>query len=261
MSPISRRSFISSAVAAAALPGALKKAGAVEKGRRPGNNHSRLRVQFTTGGHPAPLCSSTMFLDDTFGDLDTTVFPHPNAFRNLNGGSGVPGPDVLVLYDFRMESYDEAELHSIKEYVDSGKGLVVLHHALCNNQRVAWWREEVTGGSLIQIGIDGIQFSRLKQFPVQRLQPLGNHPIVRDLPAFLLPRDEVFVDMWMSPNITPLLQSSEPELSNKTVGWIGVHPKGRVTCLQPGHTAQVWAHPRYAQIVHNMILWSGGRLL
>jgi type 1 glutamine amidotransferase len=260
MSNISRRNFIGSAIGIAALPESLMSAEAAQKNERPRRSQALLRVQYTTGGHTVPLSSYTMFTDDTFSNFDTIALPHPNAFRNLNGESKVPGPDVLVLYDFQMEGYNDTDLRSIRKYVDSGKGLVVLHHALCDNQRVSWWREEITGGSLIQIGIEGVKFSRLKQFPVQTIQPVGDHPIVRGLPPFMLPRDEVFVDMWMSPKITPLLQSSDPNLSNKTIAWIGVHPKGRVTCLQPGHTGQVCAHPRYRQMVHNMILWSGGKL-
>lgn len=252
---ISRRSFLGSAAAAAALPVNLLEAQAPESLR--GN---RLRVQYTTGGHTVPLSSFVMFTDDTFGDLDTIAFPHPNAFRNLLGQPGEPGPDVLVLYDYLTESFDEQDQQAIRNYLNAGKGLVVLHHALCDNQRWAWWREEVTGGSLIQLGIDGIKRGRLKQFPVQQLSPVGEHPIVRDLQPFLLPRDEIFIDMWLSPKVTPLLESDDADLSNKTLAWVGVHPKARVASMQPGHTPQVCAHPRYMEIVHRMVLWTGRRL-
>ncbi len=258
MSDISRRRFLGSAAAAAVLAEGLLPLEGAQK--EPARRQNRLRVQFTTGGHFVPLSSFSMFTDVTFEDLETTAFPHPRAFRNLNGETGEPSPDVLVLYDYFTESYDDQDQQSIRRYLDSGKGLVVLHHALCDNQRLPWWREEVTGGALIQLGVDGIKRGRLKQFPVQQLEPVGEHPIVRGLPPFLLPRDELFVDMWLSPRITPLLKSNDPDLSNGTLAWIGVHPKARVVCMQPGHTAQVCAHPRYREIVHNMILWSGRRL-
>jgi type 1 glutamine amidotransferase len=259
MSHVSRRTFVGSLLATSALATNLPIAKSAPK-RASSSGRELLRVQYTTGGHTVPLTSFTIFTDDTFADIDTTVFPHPNSFCNLNGESGKPGPNVLVLYDYVTESYTDEDQRSIRKYLDSGKGLVVIHHALCDNQFLPWWRQEVTGGALIQRGIEGIRRGRLKQFPIQEIRPVGNHPIVKGIEPFLLPRDEAFVDMWMSPNITPLLQSNDPDLGNKTIAWIGVHPKARVVCSQPGHTTQVCADPRYRHLVHNMILWSAGRL-
>jgi type 1 glutamine amidotransferase len=67
--------------------------------------------------------------------------------------------------------------------------------------------------------------------------------------------------MWVSPKITPLLKSSDPDLgTNNTIAWIGVHPKAHVVFLQSGHTPFACADPRFHEIVHRMILWAGGKL-
>lgn len=259
VSKVSRRTFVRTVAAASALISALPLLEG-EKQRPLSSKRDLLRVQYTTGGHTVPLTSFTIFTDGTFADVDTTVFPHPNCFRNLNGESGQPGPDVLVLYDYVTQSYTPEDQQSLRKYLDSGKGLVVMHHALCDNQFVPWWYQEVTGGALFQHGVEGIRRGRLKQFPIQEISPVGNHPIVKDIKPFLLPRDEAFVDMWMSPGVTPLLQSNDTDLANKTIAWIGVHPKAKVVCMQPGHTAQVCADPRYRHCIRNMIFWSAGRL-
>jgi len=200
-----------------------------------------------------------MFDDPLFGDLDTQVFPHPHAFDNITRANG---PDVIVLGDYLTSGWPEVDRTHMREYLDSGKGLIVLHHAVGDNQEWPWFYEEVTGGALIQRERPGKLRAGLKQWPTQRLSPVGDHPIVKGMQPFLLPRDELFYNMWFSPKITVLLRSDDPDLSNVNgvIAWIGVHPKARIVCFQSGHTDFVNADPRFRQIVHNMILWVGRRL-
>lgn len=223
-----------------------------------------LRVQYTTGGHTVPLQQYAMFDDDTFRDLDTWVVPHPRAFDEISGGSDYPAMDVVVLGDYLTANWPETDQQHMRQYVESGKGLVVLHHSVGDNQNWPWWYENVLGGALVQQAAMQQRLghhSSLKQWPRQRISPVGDHPIVRDLHPFLLPRDELFTDMWFSPTATILLRSDDPDLANNgAIAWVGVHPKTRVVCLQPGHTDWVNQDPIYRHIVHNMILWAGRRL-
>ena len=203
-----------------------------------------------------------MFDDDLFADLDTWVFPHPRAFDGLSGANGKPGPDVLVLGDYLTTGWPESDRPHVQKYLDSGKGLVALHHSVGDNQEWPWWYEQVTGGELIQRELPGKLRSGLKQFPRQKLTPVGDHPIIRNIQPFTLPPDELFYNMWFSDKIQVLLRSDDPDLKNVngTIAWIGVHPKARVVCFQSGHTDWVNNHPTYRKLVHNMILWAGGRL-
>ena len=253
MPNISRRSFLPSAVGAALLPRPSLFAQAQQNARPP------LRVQYTTGSHTVPLQQYAMFDDEMFRDLDTWILPHPHPFDKINDPGG---PDVVVLGDYVTANWPEADRPPMRDFLDAGKGLVVLHHAVGDNQEWPWWYEEVTGGELIQVELPGKLRSGLKQFPRQRLTPVGDHPIVRDIQPFVLPPDELFYNMWFSPNITVLLRSDDPDLANVdgTIAWVGVHPKARVVCFQSGHTDLVNNDPRYRKIVHNMILWAGGRL-
>jgi hypothetical protein len=220
----------------------------------------RLRVQYTPGGHTVPLHQYEMFDEPAFRDLDTWVLPHPHPFDRINEPNG---PDVVVLADYYTSGWPEADRPYMEKYLDRGKGLVVLHHAVGDNQQWPWWRESVLGGALLQYPIPGAARSGLKQFPKQTLTPVGDHPIVRGLQPFILPPDELFYDMWFSPQTKVLLRSSDPDLkkvNGGAIAWLGVHPKARVVCFQSGHTDVVNADPRYRRIVHNMILWAGGKL-
>src|SRR5437899_1758085 len=129
-----------------------------------------LRVQYTTGGHTVPLQQYEMFDDPMFGDLDTRVFPHPHAFDNINA---VNGPHVIVLGDYLTSGWPDTDRKQMQQYLDSGKGLVVLHHAVGDNQEWPWFYEEATGGELIQRELTGKLRSGLKQWPTQRPRPVG----------------------------------------------------------------------------------------
>lgn len=255
MTDSTRRAFLQSATAAATLLGNLV-------GNQANAATAPLRVQYTTGSHTVPLQQYAMFDDDLFSDLDTLVRPHPGAFDGLGGTAAKPGPDVLVLGDYMTTGWPEPDRAHVQKYLDAGKGLVVLHHAVGDNQAWPWWYEEVTGGALLQRDLPGKLRSGLKQFPRQKLTPVGDHPIVRSIQPFTLPQDELFYNMWFSPKIKVLLRSDDPDLANVngTIAWTGVHPKARVVCFQSGHTDFVNSDPRYRKIVHNMILWAGGRL-
>jgi hypothetical protein len=251
--PLSRRGFFTSAAAAIAVPAqSVAPPQAVSGG-------SKLRVQFTPGGHTSPLEMYAMFEDDLFRDCDTTVFPHPNAFHGLSDRSG---PDVVVTNDWITGGWPEADRQHMVKYLDSGKGLVVLHHAVgTNNNEWPWFSEEATGVMLWNPDVPGMKTqSRLKQFVRQTLSPVGNHPITKGIEPFTLPWDETFPNMWLSPKITPVIQSDDPDYVQPAVGWVGVHPKARVVCFSPGHTRFACADPMYRKVVHNMILWAGGKL-
>ena len=66
--------------------------------------------------------------------------------------------DVVIMYDFTRD-LDDTGKQNLRDFVESGKGIVVLHHALLNYQKWPWWYEEVVGGSY-------------------RLETSGEHPLV-----------------------------------------------------------------------------------
>src|SRR5690348_13003655 len=245
MSWLSRRGFLAASAGMAAL--SRFSFGA----QRPAVSGPRLRVQFTTGGHFVPLQQYEMFDDPLFQDLQTIIRPHPHPFGELNGPNA---PDVLVLGDYVNSAWPEEDRPHVQKFLDAGKGLVVLHHSVGDNQTWPWWYREVLGGALFQGDVAGMQRGGMKQFPHQRITPVGNHPIVRDIRPFTLPPDELYYNMWFAPDIQVLLRSDDPVLSDVhgAIAWLEVHPRARVVCFESGHTDGVNADPRFRKIVHNM---------
>ena len=53
--------------------------------------------------------------------------------------------DLLVV-DYEGLRWSELSEANFLEFVQSGKGVVVLHHALLDYQSWTWWSEDVVGG-------------------------------------------------------------------------------------------------------------------
>jgi hypothetical protein len=250
---LSRRDFLAVAAGAAALGGRRFS------GQTPQVGAPALRVQYTTGNHANPLTAYATWDTPEFSDFDTWMLPFPHPFAKINNPGG---PDVVVLEDWQPLGWTLEDQAPMQKFLETGKGLVVLHHAVGDNNNWPFWYENVTGGLLNQTKIPGMLESGLRQFPRQTLTPAMDHAIVRDVKPFTLPPDELFYNMWFSPKIQVLLRTNDPEMANVkgTVAWLGVHPTARVVCFQPGHTDVVNVDPRYRHVVHNMVRWAGGKL-
>jgi type 1 glutamine amidotransferase len=55
------------------------------------------------------------------------------------------------------------------------------------------------------------------------------------------------------------LRTKDPT-SDGPVAWISPYKKSRVVVIQLGHDEQAHLDANYQKLVHNAILWSGGRL-
>lgn len=210
----------------------------------------KIRIQLVTGGHSHDLGFYHVF--DDANDLEITVNPHPAAFRN-----DLKNVDVLVLYDM-TETRSEEERQVLRNFVEAGKGLVILHHAIVDNQEWPWWYQEVSGGAYFEKARDGHPASHYKHGVDLVVRPVGKHPILAGIEAFPL-HDEVYKGVWHSLGITPLVETDHPD-SDEVIGWTSPYQKSRVVAILPGHGPEAHENPNYRKLVHNAILWAGGRL-
>jgi len=205
-----------------------------------------------TGGHDHEAAFYTLF--DGYKELawlpvasSTTAFASDLRSRY----------DVLIMYDFSRD-LDEKGKKNLREFVESGKGIVVLHHALLNYQQWPWWYEEVVGGSYRLKSEGGVPSSTVKDGQQIFVTPAGEHPITAGIGPFHIV-DETYKRMWISPRVKPLLTTDNPN-SDRSLAWIGPCASSRVVAIQLGHGHTAFGHPTYRALVHNAILWSAGRI-
>ena len=165
--------------------------------------------------------------------------------------------DVLVFYDFTRDLDDKGK-KNLRDFVESNKGIVVLHHGILDFQKWAWWYEEVVGG-LYRLERQGsIPNSTVKFGEEHIITPTGDHPITAGIGPFHV-TDETYKGLFVSPNIKPLLVTDNPT-SDHTVAWIGPCTTSKVIFIQLGHDHSPFRHPSYRALVHNSILWTAGKL-
>ncbi|MDX2032686.1 MAG: ThuA domain-containing protein [Blastocatellia bacterium] len=207
-----------------------------------------IRVLLVTGGHNHDVEFYDVFRVDRFR---TTVDPHPMAFS----GDIRKRYDVVVMYDM-VKSLEEPRRKNLREFVESGKGVVLLHHAICGNVDWPWWYEEVAGGRYLFDEVNGRKSSYLHDVE-QTIKPLMDHPITRGIAPFRI-LDETYKDVWISPRVKSLLHSDHPT-SDGVVGWISPYEKSRVVYIQLGHDRHANLNPNWQRLVRNAIEWAGER--
>jgi type 1 glutamine amidotransferase len=167
--------------------------------------------------------------------------------------------DVVVLYDM-YDQVDEPERKNLRDFVESGKGLVALHHSLIDYTAWPWWYEQVTGGKYFVQAQEGHPPSHFKDDVPMVLRPargMEGHPIVRGL-GELVTTDECYSGIWHSPDIKVLMETVN-DCNDRPMVWIGPGAASRTVYIQLGHGSYTHNHPGYRTLVHNAILWAAGR--
>lgn len=225
--------------------------------RRDGPNDvpKPIRVLLVTGGHLHDLEFYSLFNRPELWrpelgrpELRVTVDPHPAAFI----GDIRQRYDVVVLYDM-VRSLDAQRQRNLRDFVESGKGVVALHHAVCANVDWKWWVEEVIGGRYLFEPFEGRQSSYIHDRR-QKISVASEHGVTRGIGNFEIV-DETYKNLWISPRVKVLLRSDDPT-SDGPVAWIGPHQSSRVVYIQLGHDRQAYLNPRYQQLVQQAIRWS-----
>jgi type 1 glutamine amidotransferase len=211
-----------------------------------------VRVLIITGGHDHEAAFYSLF--EGYKDIGwPSVSDSKLAFeQDLRAKY-----DVLVFYNFTRD-LDEAARKNLRDFVESKKGIVVLHHGILSFQKWPWWYEEVVGG-LYRLEPQGdIPGSTVKFGEQHLITPAKGHPITAHLEPFRI-TDETYKGLFISPKVTPLL-TTDNATSDRVVAWIGPCTTSKVVFIQLGHDHISFSHPSYRALVHNSILWSAGRL-
>jgi type 1 glutamine amidotransferase len=210
-----------------------------------------VRALLITGGHDHETSFYSLF--DGYKDLARIpVAASPSAFQSDLRGKY----DVVIMYDFTRD-IDEKGKKNLRDFVEGGKGVVVLHHALLDYQTWNWWYQDAVGGSYRLAGEGDVPSSTVKNDQDIFVTPAGEHPITAAIGPFHVV-DETYGRMWISPHVRPLLTTDNPD-SSHVVAWIGPGAGSRVVAIQLGHGPTAFVNPSYRALVHNAILWAAGR--
>ena len=165
--------------------------------------------------------------------------------------------NIDVLYLSNNKPFTDPNVRkAIFDFVDSGKGLVLVHPALWYNWEKDWpeYNAKLVGG-----GSRG--HDRYGEFEVKITNK--NHPITQGVPETFTIKDELYYHKpdASGSSIEVLAEATQPAGKKETFPqvWVTKYPKGRVAGLTLGHDAAAHSHPAYQTLLRNAIKWAAGK--
>jgi type 1 glutamine amidotransferase len=206
-----------------------------------------------TGGHGYPAAFYSLF--EGYDDIRWSHAVTPQQAFNAR----LSGYDAVVLHDL-YNDLGEAERGHLRAFVESGKGVVSIHHAIVDYTAWPWWWQEVIGGKYFEQPLGDHPKSAYREgveFTAVPAKGAARHPVMAGVPPLPVD-DEVYKGMWHSPKITVLMETDHPD-NDRPVVYTGPDPKARAVYIQLGHSESTMRHPGYRRLVHNAVRWSAGR--
>jgi type 1 glutamine amidotransferase len=217
----------------------------------PGLKTAKVKGLLITGGHDHDAAFYGLF--QGYDELDRLpVLTSATAFKDDIRGKY----DVIIMYDFTRELEEPAK-KNLRDFVEAGGGVVVLHHALLNYQSWTWWDDEAVGGSYRLRREGNTPSSSVKDDQQIDVTPASDHPVTAGLSAFHI-QDEAYKNLRMSPKIRPLLTTDNPT-SDHNLAWVGPLEGTKVVAIQLGHGTSAFNNPSYKTLVHNAVVWAAGK--
>jgi type 1 glutamine amidotransferase len=180
--------------------------------------NKRRSLLVLSGGHPyeeAPFAA----LLASLGDWDATHLLHPEA-ETLVGEGAADGADALLFYDMAGYEFGDGVVTSrppspafvaaLERRFASGKGAVMMHHALAGWADWPGWSEIVGGRFLYQPGeVRGSQVldSGYRHDVEYQAQLVAEHPVLAGLPASFPVCDELYLAEIFEDSVTPLIRA------------------------------------------------------
>lgn len=215
------------------------------------------RVLVVTGGHAFERLAF-LELFTRLNDATFRVVQHPSA-QALFRPEATNQYDVVVLYDMWQPIADRDKTNFLA-LARSGKGFVVLHHAIANYNTWDAYHDLVGARYYLQPEIvEGRKKARSQYqhdvtFTVNIAAP--QHPVTRGLTSFEI-RDETYQGFEVAADVQPLLTTTEPS-SGPVIGWAKTNGLSRWVYVQLGHDHHAYANPHYRQLVQQAIQWVAG---
>lgn len=222
------------------------------------NPEKLVRVLVITGGHGYNTETFQSMLSGLGDVVSFQIAEFPQAY-DMFLPENSSKYDVLVFYHM-WQKITEEQKHMLSTCISGGKPLVVMHHSIC---AFDGWDEyaRITGGKYFQKPglIDGkehVASSYLHDVNFRVRVSDSKHPVTKGIADFDI-YDETYKDLYVAPNVKPLLETKESS-STPVIGWCHTYGRARVVSIQPGHDTPAFENPNYRKLILQAILWANG---
>ena len=216
-----------------------------------------LRVLLVTGGTPIRyhkiMVPTTLYT--VLNEADGITWDHASLDEAAFENDIRDAYDIVVFFN-RSDTLSSRAKENLKDFVESGKGIVVLHSGLSSYNDWDWWWREVVGGKYQLRNAGSIPASGFHQEERISFEVATDHPVTKAVGDFAI-TEEIYNRLNIQPGVRVLYKTSNAK-SDGPVVWIGPHKKSRIIVLQPGHSAETYRNSHFRSLVLRSILWTGG---
>ncbi len=152
--------------------------------------------------------------------------------------------DALIIYA-NHDVISPAQESALKDFVQSGKGLVPLHSASGCFLNSEWYIKTIGG-----------QFASHKTGEFANVIVKPDHPVMQGIGPFTT-WDETYVLKNINPDMTILTERVE-DGQRIPYTWVRNEGKGRVFYTAYGHEDRTWSNIGFLDLVRNGVLWALG---
>jgi hypothetical protein len=151
-------------------------------------------------------------------------------------------------------------VEAIQSVVATGKGVVVLHHAISMFRQWEFWSDLVGiphKEREWEIADWKDKFDQIMHIEIVK----NDHPITKGLSNW-----DVENEAWLAFSCKPaaecevLMVTDHPDMSFKAMAWTHEYKGSRVYCLQPGHGPEAWQQPAFKTVLERGIHWAAKRI-
>jgi type 1 glutamine amidotransferase len=160
----------------------------------------------------------------------------------------LPHADVLLLSG-NQPGFDTPQFRqAISNYVNAGKGLVLLHSGTWYNWWPWWNTALVGGGARDHDGASAFDETVIK-----------DHPVTHGLPTTFKVTDELYhvVPESAGSPMEVLAEASKPGGQKYASVWLVHYGQARIVCIALGHDGYPRAAPEFSTLLVNAVKWAG----
>lgn len=166
--------------------------------------------------------------------------------------------DVIVFYDICLEEIPETTKQHITDVISAGKPALILHDGLLTYNT---WPEfaKIAGMKYFMSAqdVDGVPFGVSKykheqDIPVKVADQ--KHFITQGMDATFTVHDEVYNELWQSPDLHILWETSHPE-SVRNIMYTHSYGKAKIVGIVIGHGPELFFDKNFKLAFQRSILW------